>query len=49
MNVNDIISCHFDYDMEHLQCLTRVKTHNLFTVDENRPEQCCAAHIVLGC
>ena len=21
MNVNDIISCHFDYDMEHLQCL----------------------------
>ena len=28
---------------------TRVKTHNLFTVDENRPDQCFAAHIVLGC
>ena len=25
---------------------TRVKTHNLFRVDENSLEQCCAAHIV---
>ena len=25
---------------------TRVKTHNLFRVDKNSLEQCCAAHIV---
>ena len=23
MNVNDIISCHFDHDIEHLQCLSK--------------------------
>ena len=28
---------------------TRVKTHNLFRVDENSLEQCCAAHIVQCC
>ena len=28
---------------------TRVKTHNLFRVDENGFEQCCAAHIVQRC
>ena len=29
--------------------LTQQKTHNLFWPDENRIEQCCAAHIVQGC
>ena len=29
--------------------LTRVKTHNLFRVDENSLEQCCVAHIVQCC
>ena len=33
----------------HNKCTTRVKTHNLFTVDENSLEQCCAAHIVQCC
>ena len=28
---------------------TRVKTHNLFRVDENSLKQCCAAHIVQCC
>ena len=28
---------------------THVKTHNLFRVDENSLEQCCAAHIVQCC
>ena len=28
---------------------TQQKTHNLFWPDENRIEQCCAAHIVQGC
>ena len=28
---------------------TQQKTHNLFWPDENSIEQCCAAHIVLGC
>ena len=28
---------------------TQQKTHNLFWPDENRIEQCCAAHIVRGC
>ena len=29
--------------------VTRVKTHNLFRVDKNSLEQCCAAHIVQCC
>ena len=29
--------------------IIRVKTHNLFRVDENSLEQCCAAHIVQCC
>ena len=29
--------------------LTHVKMHNLFRVDENSLEQCCAAHIVQCC
>ena len=33
----------------HNKCTTRVKTHNLFRVDENSLEQCCAAHIVQCC
>ena len=28
---------------------TQQKTHNLFRVDENSREQCCAAHIVQCC
>ena len=28
---------------------TQQKTHNLFRVDENSLEQCCAAHIVRCC
>ena len=33
----------------HIYSRTRVKTHNLFRVDENSLEQCCAAHIVQCC
>ena len=28
---------------------TQRKTHNLFRVDENSIEQCCAAHVVQCC
>ena len=31
------------------QVITQQKTHNLFRVDENSLEQCCAAHIVQCC
>ena len=30
----------------HRTWLTHAKAHNLFRVDENSLEQCCAAHIV---
>ena len=38
-----------DLYMRYKKRYTRVKTHNLFRVDENSLEQCCAAHIVQCC
>ena len=39
----------FAFGEQLLNIGTRVKTHNLFRVDENSIEQCCAAHIVQRC
>ena len=42
------VQCCFHQVVRFLLC-TQQKTHNLFWPDENRIEQCCAAHIVQGC